>query len=239
MRNCLYNALFLLAALVVVAPAARADYAVLRDGQRLHITGYELAGDSMILHVSGGTISVPAADVISIEPEDVFQPIEPAPNDAPFGDLIRKAAGEHGVDPSLVTGVIAAESNFQPRAVSPKRALGLMQLMPPTAARFAVQDPFDPAQNIDAGTRYLKALLARYRQNVPLALAAYNAGPERVEQYRGVPPFPETRAYIQRVRRSLDLRKNRKPGIRVMRCSPQRLRCTETLDTDPLLSLFP
>ena len=101
--------------------------------------------------------------------------------------------------PELVASVIAVESNFNPNAVSWKSARGLMQLMPETAARFGVTNVFDPAQNIDAGTRYLKELLLRYNGDLALALAAYNAGPERVTQFRAAPPYRETQNYIRRV----------------------------------------
>ena len=101
------------------------------------------------------------------------------------------------MDESLITWVIAAESNFNPRAVSRRRAQGLMQLLPKTAALYSVADIFDPAKNIDAGTHYLKDLLVRYRGDLRLALAAYNAGPEMVERYGGVPPFPETQKYVR------------------------------------------
>jgi len=207
MRNSTFRGLFFLFAALAAAPGARAEYAVLRNGQRLHITGYEHAGATMRLHVEGGTVAVPAEDVMAIEPEEVFPAPPPQPSDAPFSALIRAAAERHGVDAHLVSSVIAAESKFNPRAVSRKQARGLMQLMPGTAGRFAVQNLFDPAQNIEAGTRYLKELLERYHQDTLLALAAYNAGPERVERYRGVPPFPETQAYVRKVLREWEEKK--------------------------------
>jgi soluble lytic murein transglycosylase-like protein len=195
------RATILIAALAAfAAPAARADYAVLRSGLRLHITGYETTGDRVRLTVDGGLIEVPADAILSVEREDVFpaKPPDPPPT-GPFGSLIRAAAEKHGVDEKLIEHVIAVESNFNPRATSRKQALGLMQLLPRTAARFSVANAFDPAQNIEAGTRYLKELLDRYSGNLPLALAAYNAGPEMVERYRGVPPFPETQKYVRQI----------------------------------------
>jgi len=120
------------------------------------------------------------------------------------------------VDQELIASVIAVESNFNPRAVSPKFARGLMQLLPETAARLDVTDVFDPRQNIDAGTRYLKELLARYHQDLVLTLAAYNAGPDRVEQFRGVPPFLETRSYVQRVTRKLNEHTRRRQKTRTV-----------------------
>lgn len=182
------------------ATPARAETAVLRNGQRLHITGYERDGDLVHLQVAGGRVQLRSEDVISIEPEEYF-PLRAsaAPSDAPIAELIRAAAQKHGVDEDLISSVITAESAFNPRAVSRKSARGLMQLMPATAALLDVNDSFDPAQNVDAGTRYLKLLLDEFGQDLTLALAAYNAGPDRVAQYRGVPPFAETRAYVLRV----------------------------------------
>lgn len=203
------NAVLLALALLAPAAAARAEYAVLRNGQRLHITGYERRGATIRLQLPGGSVEVAAGDMLAIEPEDIF-PAPPAPSlNVPFAELIRAAAQKHGVDQELIASVIAVESDFNPRAVSPKLARGLMQLLPETAARLAVADVFDPKQNIDAGTRYLKELLARYDQNLALALAAYNAGPERVQEFRGMPPFPETRAYVERVTKKLNTRRKR------------------------------
>lgn len=189
----------LLAAAGLFPAAASADYAVLRSGARLHITGYELDGKRVRLAVEGGTVCVATGDLVAIEPEEHFAvvPVAPVIAPGPFGNLIHAAAEKHGVDESLITQVIAAESNFNPRAVSRKRAQGLMQLLPTTAAFYSVANIFDPAQNIDAGTRYLKDLLARYRGDLRLALAAYNAGPDMVERYGGIPPFPETQKYVR------------------------------------------
>ncbi len=199
MRKGLLLALTMLAA----TPLARAEYAVLRNGQRLHITGYERAGVVVRLQMAGGSVELAAQDLLAIEPEDFFLALPAASLKVPFAEIIRAAAQKHGVDQEIIASVIAVESNFNPHAVSPKLARGLMQLLPETAARFAVADVFDPAQNIDAGTHYLKELLARYNQDLGLALAAYNAGPDRVEQYRGLPPFFETRAYVRRVTQKL------------------------------------
>jgi soluble lytic murein transglycosylase-like protein len=121
---------------------------------------------------------------------------------ADFEPLIQRAAHAHAVRPELVRAVIVVESAFNPRAVSPKGAVGLMQLRPATARRYGVSDAFDPEQNITAGVHYLRDLLARYGNNVELALAAYNAGEDAVERYgRSIPPFAETRHYVPTVLR--------------------------------------
>lgn len=185
--------------LCAVAPAARADYAVLQSGQRIHITGYQRIGQQMRLTMMGGTLEIPANEVVRIDPEDTFLPVKVKLLDVPYASLIAIAARAHGVSPELIASVIAVESNFNPNAVSWKSARGLMQLMPETASRFGVTNVFDPAQNIDAGTRYLKELLSLYKGNLKLTLAAYNAGPERVAQYHSVPPYRETRNYVRLV----------------------------------------
>jgi len=116
-----------------------------------------------------------------------------------YEDLIREAAGKFKLDPALVRAVIRTESAFDSTAVSEAGAQGLMQLMPELAAELGVEDPFDPRQNIMAGTRYLSQLLLAYNGDLTLALASYNAGPGAVDLYGGVPPFPETEQYIRTI----------------------------------------
>lgn len=116
-----------------------------------------------------------------------------------FQSLAEAKARKHDVDPKLVKAVIRAESNWNPRAVSPKGALGLMQLMPSTARDMGVSNPFSPEENIDGGVRYLRYLLDKFNGNLTLSLAAYNAGPGLVERVRTVPAIPETRTYVRRV----------------------------------------
>lgn len=119
--------------------------------------------------------------------------------DPQLAKLIQKYAKQHGVDPRLVQAMIRQESGFNPTAVSPKGAMGLMQLMPETAASLGVEDPFDLEQNLKGGIRFLKSCLNRFDQNLPLALAAYNAGPGRVVEHKGMPPFKETHTYVKNI----------------------------------------
>ena len=199
----------LLALLSLGVGSVRAEYIVLRSGQRLSVTGYQLVGDKYRLQLNGGFVEVPSEDVAAIEPEEVFTPVRPVETaKAPFTDLIQQAAARYSVDADLIASVIATESNFDPKAISRRNARGLMQLLPETAARLGVHDIFDPAENIDAGTRYLRDLLQRYGNNLALTLAAYNAGPVRVQQYGRIPPFAETQSYVRRVRRAYDKRRS-------------------------------
>lgn len=186
-------------ALVALTPCARADYVVLQSGQRIHVTGYERVGETLRLTMTGGTLEIPADAVVRVDPEDTFVPVKVKLLDVPYAKFIFDSARSHGIAPELVASVIAVESNFNPNAVSWRSARGLMQLMPETAARFGVTKVFDPQQNIEAGTKYLKELLIRYKDDLALTLAAYNAGPVRVGQYRSVPPYRETRDYVRRV----------------------------------------
>jgi hypothetical protein len=117
--------------------------------------------------------------------------------------IIKEAADRYGVAEDLIAAVIEAESQFNPRAVSRRGAQGLMQLMPDTAASLGVEDPFSPRENIHGGVRHLRSLLDRFDNNVPLALAAYNAGHVAVINHGGIPPYPQTRAYVSRILRQL------------------------------------
>jgi hypothetical protein len=192
-----------IAAICVISPPARADYAVLTTGVRMHISGYETSGTTVRLHVEGGTVDVPAESIVRFEPEEIFAavgtPVSAAELTVPYSQFISAAAKKYDLDPQLLARVVQAESNFNPRAVSRRNAQGLMQLLPSTSSGLSVRNPFDPAQSIDAGARYLRQLLDKFSGDVELALAAYNAGPDRVTQYHGVPPYRETRNYVRKI----------------------------------------
>ncbi|HKV23942.1 MAG TPA: lytic transglycosylase domain-containing protein [Candidatus Acidoferrum sp.] len=198
-----------LAFFFAMSPVLRAEYVNLRSGQRLHVTGYQLVGETYRLQLASGVVQLPASDVVSIEPEDQFAPLPAAAaQPLPFGEIVKEAASRYNVDADLITSVIAAESNFDPNAVSRRNARGLMQLLPETAARFGVQNIFDPKENVDAGTHYLRDLLQRYNNDLALALAAYNAGPETVQKFGDIPPYTETVSYVRRVKRTYDKKKS-------------------------------
>jgi soluble lytic murein transglycosylase-like protein len=184
---------------------------------RFHVTSYQQLGDKYRLQMTGGWVDVAVSDVASIEPEDTFKPIpEPPPSATPtppYTELVNAASSKYGVDADLISSVIAVESNFDSKAVSRKNARGLMQLLPETADRLGVKNIFDPAENIDAGTRYLKALLQLYNNDLALTLAAYNAGPDKVQLYgRNVPPFRETISYVHLVSRTYAKAKSSSPS---------------------------
>lgn len=133
-----------------------------------------------------------------LEPDDVVDGAAPAHRKR-IADIVRRLAPAYAIDPRLALAVIKVESNFDPKAVSPKNASGLMQLIPATAERFRVGDVFDPADNIKGGLAYLRWLLAYYQGRVDLAAAAYNAGEGAVDRHGGIPPYRETQTYVARV----------------------------------------
>jgi soluble lytic murein transglycosylase-like protein len=196
--------------LILCAGAAYAgEYAVLASGSRLHIDRHEKEGTLVKLYTTTGTIEMPADRVSAFEPEDHLSGVESskapaadakAPTSASPQELADDAARKYGLPRELVRSVMKAESAFQPQALSPKGAIGLMQLTPATAETLGV-NPNDPAQNVDAGTRYLRQLLEKYHGGLWHALAAYNAGPGAVDRFGGVPPYAETLEYVRRVQR--------------------------------------
>jgi soluble lytic murein transglycosylase-like protein len=191
--------LLLALALTGAAPAA-AEIAVLTNGQTLKVTSRRAEDGLVYLGLrGGGEVGLPPSLLRGFVPDEVVEEIAGARGD--LRGLARAAAERHGLDPELVLAVVAVESNFEARAVSPKGALGLMQLMPGTAAELGVVDAFDAAANLDAGTRRLLALLRHYRGDLRKALAAYNAGTAAVARHGGVPPYRETQEYVRRVLR--------------------------------------
>jgi len=204
--------------LVAAGPLVAGEYVILASGSRLHVERHEVDGAKVRLYQDGGFVEIEAAAVQDYEndeaPTQVVQPATPSaiaqppvppaaaavPSPFSAAELADTAADKYGLPRQLVRSVMAAESGFQPQAVSPKGAIGLMQLMPGTAAQLGV-DPFDPAQNVDAGTRYLRELLEKYNGGLRHALAAYNAGPGAVDKYNGVPPYQETVNYVFRIER--------------------------------------
>jgi hypothetical protein len=200
---------------LLVSANARAELAFFANGRSLSVKGHRVEEDRLVLLLrSGGEIVCSPGLIVRITPDEVPYPEpEPVPdgtvgervlhsgdqvvNPHTYDPLIARVASEQGVDVKLVHAVIEVESGYQERARSPKGAMGLMQLMPTTARQYSVADPYDPAANIEAGIRHLKALLARFP--LRLALAAYNAGEAAVERFGGIPPYPETRDYVRRV----------------------------------------
>jgi hypothetical protein len=190
------------------------EYALLASGARLHIDRHEADGAKVRLYYGTGFVEMNSTIVRGYEveepgpvpvppPEGVAGPAAPAaaPTATPL-QLADAAADRYGLPRELVRSVMAAESGFQPAAISPKGAIGLMQLMPGTAQTLGV-DAHDPAQNVDAGARYLRDLLEKYNYGLRHALAAYNAGPGAVDKYNGVPPYRETIDYIGRIEKKL------------------------------------
>ena len=155
-------------------------------------------------YVASRTTGAQATPHVTHAPADLQEELESAASSLDIDALIRAVATRHGVSVDLIAAIIEAESEFNPRAVSRTGARGLMQLMPKTAAILGVSDPFDPRENIEAGVRHLRSLMDRFDGNLPLVLAAYNAGERAVIGHRGVPPYRETRQYVKRILRRLD-----------------------------------
>jgi soluble lytic murein transglycosylase-like protein len=198
--------------LLTAGAASAGEFALLANGTTMHIDRHEFEGTLVRLFNGTGYIEMPATRVNGFEVEPAAAPAPdptptapalaigtPAPKLSPF-ELADAAADKYGLPRTLVRSVMGAESGFQANALSPKGAIGLMQLMPQTAADLGI-DPHDPAQNVDAGVRYLRDLLIKYDGGLWRALAAYNAGPAAVDKYHWVPPYQETIDYINRIDR--------------------------------------
>ena len=201
----------LVASLGLCMAASAADFAVLRNGFTIRHERRQAVDSMTRLYLDSNPtnfVDVPTTEIDHFENDP--NPDPPAPGVAKALDLneaINAASDRHHLDADLINSVIHAESGFNPHAVSRKGAQGLMQLMPQTASNLGVKNPFDPATNVEGGTRYLRELLERYNFDLTKALAAYNAGPQRVEQYHGVPPYYETRAYVARIIREFNQKK--------------------------------
>jgi soluble lytic murein transglycosylase-like protein len=201
------------ALLLLSVAGAASDLAVLRNGFSIPHESRMQVGETTRLFTSkdrAGFVDVPTSAIDRFEKIERFETDDSIPANAPATAIqssspqsvtqaIRSASHRYKLDPDFVSSVVSAESGFNPLARSRKGAQGLMQLMPGTASQLGVNDVLDPAKNADGGTRYLRGLLERYNFDVPKALAAYNAGPTRVDQHHGVPPYRETRRYVTRI----------------------------------------
>ena len=187
----------------VIAPAAPVFEAALAAASAPPAAAVN--GSTALPAGPSGVIAPPASlGPLPVSPSDVgVMPVAPAGASGDYAALVEKYAAQNSLEPSLVQAVIKTESDGNPRCVSGAGAMGLMQLMPANVKEAGVSDPFDPEQNIAAGTKQLAGLLSLYHGDLDLALAGYNAGPGNVRKYGGVPPFTETRNYIQRVRAAM------------------------------------
>jgi hypothetical protein len=188
-------------------PITAGEYAVLTNGFRVHATRHERKGELIRLETEAGSLELPASAIASFEVEEYAPAPPPAEPVQALGmtpparspeELVEAAARKAELPPAIVHAVAQAESGYRQDAVSPKGAIGMMQLMPATAAMLQA-DPRDPEQNTQAGAMYLREMLVKYNGDVAKALAAYNAGPGAVDRYRGVPPYRETISYVNRV----------------------------------------
>jgi soluble lytic murein transglycosylase-like protein len=216
--SCASPAAAACALILACAGPASAELVYFKTGGTMSVSSHRADGDRVVLQLRGGgemTVGTELVEAIGADevpypepprlPEDravdasVLQPAGRLPLPPGHVDrLIQQIASAHGVDAALVRAVVAVESGFEARARSPKGAVGLMQVLPSTGRQYGIADLYDPGANLEAGVRHLKGLLDRFP--LSLALAAYNAGEAAVRQFRGVPPYPETRAYVARVR---------------------------------------
>ncbi|MGB7849156.1 MAG: lytic transglycosylase domain-containing protein [Candidatus Acidiferrum sp.] len=243
-RNFVALAFFLA---LCACPCFAGETATLRNGFTIHYQRRELRGEVARLYISESAdsfVDVPADDILEIE-TDTTPPAAPKvkpqagrpAHPIDLEEALSAASHNYNVSPDLLRSVIRAESGFNPNARSVKGAQGLMQLMPATAARMGVRNAMDPAENLDGGARYLRELLWRYNNDLPRALAAYNAGPERVEQYHGVPPYPETVAYVIRVLRGLEQKKPGDHQLTATKGGHRMLVGSKTTESKPAVTL--
>ena len=206
--------------------ASAADVAVLRNGFSIRHERREVVGSVTRLYLgseTNGYVDVPTDDIDHFEADLSVPAAAQTHSSQSVDEVVNTVSGRHHLDPDLINSVIHAESGFNPRAVSPKGAQGLMQLMPQTASRLGVANSFDPGDNLEGGTRYLRELLERYNFDLIKALAAYNAGPGRVEQYHGVPPYYETQAYVARIIRDFNRKKLAERKAAAVKSANQRV----------------
>src|SRR6266850_1192202 len=201
---------------IMAAAPARAELVFFQSGRAMSVKAIRSEGDEIVLKLrSGGEIHCDKSLIVKVEPDEVEYPedvlaalpfaralLEPPSIPEQYRDLVTKTAARHGVDARVVNALIQVESAYHSRAVSPKGARGLMQLMPATGRQYGALDLLDPKVNLEAGIQHLKRLLTRY--DLPLALAAYNAGEAAVNRFGGIPPFRETQDYVSRILRLLD-----------------------------------
>ena len=214
--------------LSITVSASAGEYAILSNGQRIHAERHESDGDLVRLITKTGSIELRIAQITGFEQEEYVAPPAPAPvvavaQPVPSAvpakpltpqELLTQAARKAGLPPEIVHSVAKIESGYKPNAISPKGAVGLMQLMPGTAATLNA-NPYDPQQNAEAGAQYLADLLEKYKDDqhqVSKALAAYNAGPGAVDKYKGVPPYRETVNYVNSVLADYNKRTASKPA---------------------------
>jgi soluble lytic murein transglycosylase-like protein len=203
-----------LIALAVATPAS-AELIFFSNDRTMSVASHRVEGDRLIVTLrGGGEMTFDRALIARIGPDEVAYPEEAASAPQPsaivavvagsgliertsYDPMIESASDRHGIDARIVKAVIQVESSFQPGARSPKGAMGLMQLMPKTARQYAARNPYDPRSNIEAGTKHLSQLLSKFE--LPLALAAYNAGEDAVRRFGGIPPYAETQAYVAKI----------------------------------------
>jgi soluble lytic murein transglycosylase-like protein len=210
LRRSTLQLVLLAAAIPAAAREGGGQVVVFEDGRALVVRSVERRADLVVLHLeAGGLLAVPAERIAGHSELPAPAPVAPVPASpepgawrqaaGPYADLFARSAAQHGLDPAMLTAMAQVESALDPAAVSPKGACGILQLMPETAGRFGVLDPFDPEQNVEGGARYLQWLLERYDGRTELALAGYNAGEGAVDRHGGIPPYRETRQYVRRV----------------------------------------
>jgi soluble lytic murein transglycosylase-like protein len=218
MHNCRFRKIVVvLLALMFLATARQASAELLffAGSKTMSVKGHRLEGDQIVVSLrGGGEMAFDRALIVKIGPDEVpydepaalavaqiDEPPAPAVSqlrqNTVYDPLIQQSATTHGVEANLVKAIIQTESAFNPGARSPKGAMGLMQLMPQTARQYQARNAYDPRSNIEAGVKYLRALLNEFE--LPLAIAAYNAGEGAVRRFGGIPPFPETQAYVAKV----------------------------------------